>query len=893
MKQKQKIYLIDGSAFIYRAYHAVAPLSNSAGLPTHAIFGFHNILKRVLKEKAPSHIAVIFDAKGPVFRHEMYSEYKANRPPMPDDLVVQIPYIKELVTAFGICSLELAGVEADDLIATATQILKKQDCEVVVVSGDKDLFQLVDEQVVVWEPMRDRIIDVQAVKDKYKVGPSQLLDCYALIGDSSDNVPGVPGVGPKTAEKLINQYQSLDGVYEHLDQMKKSKLKERLESNRDAAFLSRDLIRLKMDVDVPTEIDAYRLAEPNKKDLQKLYKELEFVSFLESEKKRQELPRDSFTLVQTEEGFDKVLSALDGANLIVLDTETTSVDARNATLVGLSLAVSPAQSWYIPLAHKNKDGTIADGQLAQDKVIEGLRPYFESDSVVKLGHNIKYDYTVLQQCCDIGLGGPLYDTMIAAYLLAPVRRSYKLDDLCLDIGFSLTPFTAVVDDPKKEGCFAFVDVAAAGNYSCEDVFGTLMLWQEFEPRLNELGLMKLFCEVETPLVAILAEMETTGITVSTEVLQELSHEFLEKLDVLEQEIYSLAGHTFNIQSPKQLGVILFEELQLPHGRKTKTGYSTDMKVLEKLADKHELPAKIIQFRTIAKLQSTYVEKLQGLIDSKTGRVHTSFNQTVTATGRLSSSNPNLQNIPIRSEDGNRIRAAFIPEKDKLFLSADYSQIDLRVLAHYSQDKALLAAFNRGEDIHGRTAAELFSVSPLLITKEMRRVAKGINFGIVYGMSSFGLAKQLDISRREAQRFIDKYFALYSGVKHFMGDIIEEARSKGYVTTLYGRRRMLPEINIKNKTRREFAERTAINSPIQGTAADIVKLAMIKVERLLEKKGLQAKLLLQIHDELVFELPDYEVEDTRAVVQEAMESAMELDVPLVVNFELGKNLAKSG
>ncbi len=486
---------------------------------------------------------------------------------------------------------------------------------------------------------------------------------------------------------------------------------------------------------------------------------------------------------------------------------------------------------------------------------------------------------------------PLYDSMIAAYLAEPSRRSLKLDELCLERDCALTSFDQVVEDPKKENCFAYVSLDKACEYSCEDVYGALLLWQDYEPLLKELKQFELFLDVETPLIPILAEMELAGITVSEPVLDSLEEEFQQELDELQEEIHELAGYSFNIHSPKQLGVLLFDELELPHGRKTKTGYSTDMKVLEKLASKHEIPAKIMRYRILAKLQSTYVKKLKKLIDADSGRVHTSFNQTVTATGRLSSSNPNMQNIPIRTEEGNRIRHAFVPRKDLVFLSADYSQIDLRVLAHYSQDEALLHAFRNGDDIHARTASELFAVSPLLLTSEMRRVAKSINFGIVYGMSSFGLSNQLNISRKEATRFIDKYFNLYGGVKEFMGTVVEQAKDDGYVTTLLNRRRMLPEINVKNKTRREFAERTAINTPIQGTAADIIKLAMIKVVPALRQENLSARLLLQIHDELVFELPEDELEATKEIVKTAMEEALELDVPLVVNFEIGKSLAK--
>ena len=888
-----EVYLIDGSAYIYRAYHAITPLTTSQGLPTHAVFGFMNILRRILREKNPVYLAVAYDSRGPVFRHEMYSAYKANRVTMPEDLQVQIPYIKELVRALNICSFEIPGVEADDIIASAARQLSSQGHKVIVVSGDKDLLQLVGEQVVVWEPMKDRVMDSQAVRDKYKVGPDQLLDCFALIGDSSDNIPGVPGIGPKTAETLINQYGTLEGIYAHLEGMKKSKMQERLAQNREGVFLSRELIRLKEDLPLPQSLDAYKLPVPDNDQLQSLYKKLEFTSLIEEKKQGQAVPIDGFSLVQSEEQLRKLEQILSSASLLVLDTETTSICARTAKLVGISICVDLKEAWYIPLNHQDQEGLRISGQLDPVLVMERLRPFFEDQNLPKLGHNIKYDYSVIRQNWGIRLAGQLIDTMIAAYLVEPTRRSYKLDDLCLDIGLALTSFPTVVHGDTREDAFAFVEIEAARDYSCEDVYGALRLWLDFEPALAKLELSTLFFEVEIPLIPILAEMELAGICVSTQVLDELSVEFKGKLLHLEQDIYRLAGREFNIQSPKQLGEILFDELHLPYGRKTKTGYSTDMKVLEKLALSHELPAKITSYRNLAKLQSTYVEKLRELMDPVSGRIHTSFNQTVTATGRLSSSNPNLQNIPIRSEEGNRIRGAFVPADGLVFLSADYSQIDLRVLAHYSQDTALLQAFRSGGDIHARTAAQLFSISAFLLTPEMRRVAKTINFGIVYGMSSFGLAAQLNISRKEAQAFIDRYFQLYAGVKQFMEAIVEKARVDGFVTTLLHRRRILPEINAKNKTDREFAERTAINTPIQGTAADIVKLAMIKVSEALIKAGLSARLLLQIHDELVFELPEAELEETKKIVRLAMEKALTLDIPLVVNFETGKSLAKKG
>jgi DNA polymerase-1 len=890
MPEKSPVYLIDGSAYFYRAYHAITPLTTANGLPTHAAYGFTNILLRVIREKSPEFLAVAFDAKGPNFRHEKYAEYKANRPPMPDDLAVQIPYIKKIVEAHNIHTMEEQGVEADDLIASAARKLAALGHKVIVVSGDKDLLQLVNDDIILWDPMKDVVMDREGVKKKYNVLPDRLLDLFALMGDKSDNIPGVPGIGPKSAEKLINEYGSLDNLYENLESLKKSKMKDNLEVHKDDAYLSRELIDLKEDLDISKNIDDYRLPDPDTDKLKKLYTELEFTRLMKAEIPVEPVSREGFALVQTDEDLTDLLKLLQKADYMVLDTETSALDPFSAELVGLSVCINTEQAFYIPLGHKDEEGKLFSGQLAKKDVLKVLKQYLEDEKLPKLGHNLKFDYSIIKQQGEgITLKGPLWDTMIASYLLDPGRRTFKLDDLCREIlDLKMTTFSEVTKSDKRPDAFVYVSLEDARNYSCEDVHGACLLWEEFRPKLEKQKLWQLFADLETPLLPILAEMELAGIKVDITLLQELSLEFSAKLSELEKEIYKLAGQEFNINSPRQLGEILFEKLKLPHGRKTKTGYSTDVKVLEKLSF-HELPQAMLVHRNLSKLQSTYVEKLAGLVHAKTGRVHTSFNQTVTATGRLSSSNPNLQNIPIRTEEGQRIRQAFVPEKGHVFVAGDYSQIDLRVLAHYSQDKALLEAFRSGQDIHNRTAAEIFFVSPMLITPQMRRVAKTINFGIVYGMSSFGLAGQLNLSRKEAQTFIDRYFKHYAGVQQFMEDIVKQARRDRHVTTLLNRIRLLPDINSSNRTRREFAERTAINTPIQGTAADIIKLAMIKVDHELKDAKLKAKMLLQIHDELVFEVPEKEVNKTEKLVKECMESVMKLDVPLVVNISAGKNL----
>lgn len=887
----QEVYLIDGSAYIYRAYHAIRPLNTSSGLPTHAVYGFTSILRRILREKKPKCIAVAWDTKGPVFRHRLYPGYKANRPPMPEDLVPQIPYIRKVVDAYNILSMEHDDQEADDLIASATRRLTANGCRVVIVSGDKDLLQLVSEQVTMWDPMNDKLLDVKAVEEKYGVRPRQILDYLALTGDSADNIPGVPGIGPKTAQKLISEYETLEGLYGAVEGFKKSKMKERLIQHRDDAFLSRDLVRLSEEIDVPADPEAYTVVDANEDALRELLTELEFSSLLAGDTPARKVATDSFVLVSNRDELEGLVEVLKGAGHLVVDTETSSLDVLSARLVGISVCVDLERAWYIPCDHRDHEGKALSGQLDKDSVISALRPVLEDEALPKIGHNLKYDWTILAnpENGGVDMQGPLYDTMIGAWLLDPGRRSYKLDDLCLELNLKMTSFAEVTKGLSGDGVFGKVGLEEAKNYSCEDVYGSLCLFEQQQPQLQQFGLWKLFSEVEGPLVPLLSRMERTGILVDRDSLRDLSAEFKERLLQLEKEIFQVAGKEFNINSSQQLAEILFEELDLPRGRKTKSGYSTDVKVLEQLSSIHELPALILQYRNLAKLTSTYVDKLFALAAKDKGRIHTSFNQCGTATGRLSSSKPNLQNIPIRTAEGRRIRSTFIAKEGCRFVCGDYSQIDLRVFAHYSRDKALIEAFTGGQDIHRRTAAEIFCVSPELVTAEMRRVAKTINFGIVYGMSSFGLASQLQLSRKEAQTFIDRYFALYAGVKTFMEEIVAQAEQDGFVTTLLGRRRSLPEINSTNRTRREFAQRTAINTPIQGTAADIIKLAMLEVDRRLLGGGFQGRIILQIHDELVLEVPEGEVKKTSSLLKDAMENVIELAVPLMVNLQVGQNL----
>jgi DNA polymerase-1 len=894
MTTTPELYLIDGSAYIYRAYHAVKPLSNSHGLPTHAVFGFIAILRRLLKERNPRYLAVAFDTRGPVFRHLLYDKYKANRPPMPEDLAQQIPYIRKMVAAYRILSLEQGDQEADDLIATVATGMAAQGCRVVVVSGDKDLLQLVSPSITLWDPMNDRVMDEAAVETKYGLPPSLLLDYFALTGDSSDNIPGVPGVGPKSAQKLIAEHRTLEGLYQAIDGLKPSKIVQNIKEHRAEAFLSRDLVRLNTEAKAPLDIEQYRMVEPDPEDLRALLTELEFHSLLKEEARAVKIATDRFHLVQQLDALPAVAARLAGSRLLAVDTETDSLDTLSANLVGVSLCSENGEAWYLPCGHRDEHGGLVAGQLPLETLVEGLRPLLENPDILKIGHNLKFDLAVFAAPHNGGLqlAGPLHDTMVAAWLLDPERRTYKLDDLCREMNLQMTSFAEVTNNDKSDDAFCRTPLEAAKNYSCEDVFGALQLYRDQQERLEQAQLASLLSEVEGPLIPVLAAMELAGVRVDADRLNELSVEFGQRLDVYEHEVYQAAGMAFNINSPKQLGEVLFEKLQLPKGRKTKTGWSTDVKVLEALSHTHELPALILQYRNLAKLKSTYVDRLASLRNARTGRVHTSFNQCGAATGRLSSSNPNLQNIPIRTEEGRRIRSCFIASDGCCLLAADYSQIDLRVLAHYSEDRELLTAFRTGQDIHRRTAAEIFFVSPDLVTSDMRRVAKTINFGIVYGMSSFGLASQLHISRKEAQTFIDRYFTHFSGIKEFMESVVQQARQDGFVTTLLGRRRPLADINSANRNQREFAERIAINTPIQGTAADIIKLAMLRVQQTLLRRGLRSRMLLQIHDELVLEVPDAELSEVSLLLQEHMEAALPLRVPLVAHLSSGQSLEKA-
>jgi DNA polymerase-1 len=887
-----RVFLVDGQSYIYRAFYAVRDLQTSQGFPTNAIFGFVNMLQRILEEHAPEHLAVVFDAPGKNFRHERYQAYKANRLAMPEALQPQIPRIKEVVQAYRIPVIELAGYEADDIIATLAARWEQEGAEIVIVSGDKDLMQLVSERVTMLDTMRGERIGIEEVQAKFGVEPGRVVEVQALMGDATDNIPGIPSVGEKTAIKLIKEWHDLENLLAHETEVP-GKLGEKIRTHAEQARLSKTLATLRRDVPLHIEFADLAVGEPDQDRLRELFTELEFRRFLSALDAAPTFFPDpdaelvgQYETIRTPHQLDSVVRKICEAKTFCLDTETTSLSPLDAELVGVSLAIEEGKAWYIPVAHRSAD---ASPQLSLDQVLAALRALLEDPSLTLIGQNLKYDIMVLAQyglwpCNASG------DTMLASYLLNPTSR-HNLTDLALEhLNHYVVSYETVTDGGKKS--FAEVTVEEATRYSGEDADITLRLAHRLFPRVQKEGMGPLFSDVEVPLALVLARMELTGIRVNQDMLAVLSQEFGQHRRQLEEEIYALAGEEFNLASSPQLQRILFDKLGLPRGKKTKTGSSTDSSVLEALAEQFPLPAKILAYRGFAKLQGTYVDALPKLIHPKTGRIHTSFNQTVTATGRLSSSNPNLQNIPIRSEEGRRIRMAFVPEPEHILLSADYSQIELRLLAHLSQDPLLIESFQRGQDVHARTAAELFQVPVEAVSAEQRRQAKTINFGIIYGMGAQRLARSLGIPFKTAQQYIEQYFARYSRIKGYMDGILSEARARGYVTTLQGRRRYVPDLQSKNAQLASAAERVAINMPIQGTAADIIKMAMVAIDRQLTQDRLRARMVLQVHDELLFEVPERAVEQVKQLVREQMEGVLSLRVPLKVDLGIGANWAEA-
>jgi len=883
--QPQRIYLIDGSSYIYRAYFAIRQLSNSKGVATNAVFGFTNMLLKVMREENPDHLAVIFDAKGPSFRKEIYPEYKANRSAMPEDLRPQIPLIKEVVRAFNMPALELAGYEADDIIATLARRFAERGMAVTVVTGDKDLMQIVGEQVRLLDTMKDRVTGLSEVAARFGGTPDKVVEVQALAGDSSDNVPGVPGIGEKTARELITKFGTLENLLDNIDQVSGKKRQENLRQYGEQARLSKQLVCLVDDLPLEVDYDNFAISEPNREVLTDLFKELEFHKLLQEFSSDERADGQNYRAVLTEAQLDELVEALKKAGRFAFDTETTSLEAVRADLVGISFATQPRDGWYIPLGHRYLG---APDQLDRSLVLEKLRPLLADPQLAKIAQNAKYDMLVLRRA-GVEVAGLGCDTMLASYLANPGAKSHGLDSLASELlGYRTISYAEMTGRGKNRIGFEEVAVEKAVVYATEDADFTLRLADKLEPLLVEKDQEHLFREVELPLVTVLTDMEWHGVRIDANFLRDLSADMKTRLAALEEEIHDLAGRSFNVASPKQLGEVLFEHLKLPRGKKTKTGWSTDVEVLTSLAEEHDIAARVLDFRSLSKLKSTYCDALPKLIHPDTERIHTSFNQAVTATGRLSSSDPNLQNIPIRTEEGRRIREAFVPAEGNVLLAADYSQVELRILAHMADEPALKESFARGEDIHARTASEIFGVFLDMVTPEMRRQAKTINFGVLYGMSAFGLAKSLGIGRKEAQTYIDNYFARYPKVLEFMEAKKAEARDNLYVTTLMGRRCAVPEIVSKNKAVRGYAERNAINYPIQGSAADIIKLAMVRIHEQLKAQKLSTRMVLQVHDELVFDVPITEKEKVEELVRREMEQAFILDVPLLVDMGVGAN-----
>ncbi len=894
------LVLIDGSSYLYRAYHALPPLTNSQGEPTGALHGVLTMILKLVREEQPAHIAVVFDAPGKTFRDELYADYKANRPPMPDDLRPQVQPILDAVEAMGLPLLSIAGVEADDVIGTLCEQAEKKGLEVLVSTGDKDLAQLVTPNVTLINTMSDSRLDRDGVKAKFDVYPEQFIDYLALVGDSSDNIPGVPKVGAKTAAKWLGLYESADGIVEHGEEIK-GKVGESLRDNVALLRLSQDLATIRRDVALEVGIDDLKAKTADTEALRELYSHYELRSLLRQLDEASEQPGAAdadteadagsepadYETVLSWEAFDRWLAKISDAELTAFDTETTGLDYMDAEIVGFSLATDPASACYVPVAH---DYPGAPDQLPRAEVLGKLKGFLEDDARKKLGHHLKFDAHILARY-DIALAGMQYDSMLESYVLNSVATRHDMDSVARHyLGKETIHYEDVAGKGAKQLTFNQVDLETAAPYAAEDADITLQLHTEIWERLRaEPTLLKVYEEIEQPLVPVLLDMEETGVLVDRKMLTTQSSELAKKMAELEAKAHELAGGPFNLGSPKQLQQILFEQLDLPVIRKTPKGQpSTAEDVLVELAADYELPAVIIDYRGVSKLKSTYTDKLPLQISASSGRIHTSYHQAVAATGRLSSTDPNLQNIPIRTPEGRRIRQAFVAPEGQVLLAADYSQIELRIMAHLSADEGLRKAFAKEQDVHRATAAEVFEAELDAVTDDQRRSAKAINFGLMYGMSAFGLAKQLGISRGEAQEYVDLYFDRYPGVKAYMDDIRKTAGKQGYVETVFGRRLYLPEINARNAQRRQYAERSAINAPMQGTAADIIKKAMISVHDWLATDKPGARMIMQVHDELVFEVEEDRIDAVRDRVIELMCGAAELTVPLKVDAGVGLN-----
>ncbi len=943
-KPKNNIYLIDGSGFIFRAYYALPPLTRSDGLPVGAVSGFCNMIYKLLTNKlndailAPTHVAVVFDQKGPTFRSKIYPDYKMNRTEPPIDLIPQFELIREATKAFGLACIEMEGYEADDIIATYVELALERNWETTIVSSDKDLMQLVSKNTIMWDTMKNKKIGEEEVLEKFGVHPSSVIDVQALAGDSIDNIPGASGIGIKTASLLINQFESLNNLLEKAHEIKQPKRREVLINERDKILISKKLVTLKKDVPLEDNLDILNIKSFNPLSLLSFTKKMEFRTLSERIKKDYEIldeiqknkeensqikeedfinknnavefnNYDSFSdklksnfgnyeTIDTKDKLEDWLQKINKIYTFAIDLETSSIDEIDANLVGISLAIESGIACYIPLGHisseqctENEKNNIR-GQLSLNYVIDKLRPILEDPSILKIGQNIKFDYKILLKY-SISLCS-FEDTMLMSYSLNAGLHRHNLDTLSeIFLNHNSIKIESLIGTGKNKKTFSEIPIHLATKYAAEDADITFRLWKIFRPMLSEKKVSTIYNYIEINLISVLAQIEMNGIRIDEKILSNLSTQFLKKLNLLEEKIYQLSKERFNIGSPKQLGIMLFEKLGFEGGKKGKNGtYSTDVDVLESLASKgHNFPEYVLEWRQLSKLRSTYTESLQNHIKAKTGRVHTSFLSSGATTGRLSSSNPNLQNIPIRTEDGKKIRSAFITDKGKKLVSFDYSQIELRILAHIAKIKNLINAFKNGQDIHSQTASEVFQVPIKDLNPELRRQAKAINFGIIYGISPFGLANNLRIQREKAKNFIDKYFDRYPEIKNYMDQTINKAKEKGYVQTLFGRKIHTPNINSKGPAA-GFAKRSAINAPIQGTAADIIKLAMIKIPQLISDNNLSSKMILQVHDELLFEAPEEEIEILKNKVISLMEHAyhpfLTLDVPLKVESGVGEN-----
>ena len=886
MTKERTIYLVDGTYNLFRAYHATPRMSTSKGIPTNAVFTFSGILRKLIVDEKPPYLGVAFDTAVPTFRHEEMPEYKAHRPPPPDDLILQFPFARRVCEVLRVPVLEIDGFEADDLIATLAEKAKQQGFQVVIVTSDKDMFQLVDDHVKVLNPAKGNILmDAAKVQEIFGVPPRQVVEVLGLWGDASDNIPGVPGIGEKGAKDLIRQYSTIEEAFSHADEIPRKAYREGLKNHYEEALKCRRLVTIRRDAPVELDLDGLIYEAPDAPAAYELFSELEFTALQQEFAARETPGASEYRAVLDEAGFDEILDKVRQAGILSIDLETTGTDPMRAEIVGVAICCAPHDAVYVPVGHRYLG---APAQIPLERVLAGLKPLLEDPGLPKVGQNIKYELILFHRH-GIHLQPASFDSMVASYLIDPGRRQHNLDVLALDyLNHRTILYKEVAGTGRAEVTLDRIDVERVANYAGEDADIALRLKEVLEPKLRALELDELYYELELPLIPVLAGMEMAGVKVDPAILNRMSGEFAVEIEKLESKIYELAGGQFNINSPRQLGDILFEKLALASRRRTsKTkARSTSVDVLEDLAAVHPLPQLILDYRSLTKLKSTYIDALPLLINPATGRVHTSYNQTVAATGRLSSTDPNLQNIPARTGLGRKIRSAFVPEPGHVFLAADYSQVELRVMAHMADVPELAEAFRNGEDIHRRTAAEIFGVMPDLVTAEMRNQAKTINFGVLYGMGADSLGKQLGITRRAAAEFIERYFSRFPRIKEYNDETIARVVKDGFVTTLFNRRRYFPDINSPDRMARQQALRAAVNTTIQGTAADLIKKAMLDLDRALKSGGFASRMILQVHDELVLECPERELDRVKPVLTGCMEGVADLSAPLTVDLKVG-------